>query len=104
MTHKNLVHKIYSCALSNEDSGCKSCSGQRTEKARHDPSMAFKVKSKKEVLEAHRGKNKVHFATLMDICHVKNAELEPKITKTYTGGVVLRGDTERRLWGLRSFY
>ena len=32
-----------------------------------------KVKSKKEViLEAQRDKTKVHFATLMDICHLKN--------------------------------
>ena len=41
-----------------------------------------KVKSKKEViLEAQRDKKKVHFATLMDICHLKNAELEPKFQK-----------------------
>ena len=40
-----------------------------------------KVKSKKEViLEAQRDKNIVHFATLMDMCHLNNAELE-KITK-----------------------
>ena len=46
------------------------------------------VKSKKEVfLEAQRDKNKVHFATLMDICHLKNAELEPIIQK-YKGRVV----------------
>ena len=32
-----------------------------------------KVKCKKEVLlEAQRGKKKVHFASLMDICHLKN--------------------------------
>ena len=38
------------------------------------------VKSKKEViLEAQRDKKKVHFAALMDICHLKNAELEPKL-------------------------
>ena len=38
-----------------------------------------KVKSKKEViLEAQRDKKKVHFATLVDICHLKNMELEPK--------------------------
>ena len=36
-------------------------------------------------------KRKVHFATLMDICHLKNAELEPKLQK-YKGRVVLRGD------------
>ena len=34
---------------------------------------------------------KVHFATLMDICHLKNAELEAKHQK-YKGRVVLRGD------------
>ena len=51
-----------------------------------------KVKSKKEViLEAQRDKKKVHFATLMDICHSKNAELETKL-QTCNGRVVLRGD------------
>ena len=54
-----------------------------------------KVKSKKEViLEAHRDKKKVNFATLMDICHLKNAELEPKFQK-FQGRVVLRGDIVR---------
>ena len=34
---------------------------------------------------------KVHFASLIDICHLKNAELEAKHQK-YKGRVVLRGD------------
>ena len=34
---------------------------------------------------------KVHFASLMDICHLKNAEFEAKHQK-YKGRVVLRGD------------
>ena len=34
---------------------------------------------------------KVQFASLMDICHLKNAELEAKHQK-YKGPVVLRGD------------
>ena len=51
-----------------------------------------KMKSKKDViLEAQREKKKVHFAALMDICHLKNAELEPKHQK-YKGRVVLRGN------------
>ena len=50
------------------------------------------MRSKKEViLEAQRDKQKVHFATLMDICHLKNAEFEPKLQK-YKGRVVLCGD------------
>ena len=34
-------------------------------------------------------RNKIHSATLMDICHLKNAELESKLQK-YKGRVVLR--------------
>ena len=51
-----------------------------------------KVKSKKEVIdEARTAGATVHFAPLMDICHLKNAELEAKHQK-YKGKVVLRGD------------
>ena len=49
------------------------------------------VESKKEViLEAQRDIKKVHFATLMDMCLLKNAESEPKLQK-YNGRGVLRG-------------
>ena len=51
-----------------------------------------KVRSKKEVIdEARTSDAKVHFASLMDICHLKNAELEAKHQK-YKGRIVLRGD------------
>ena len=51
-----------------------------------------KVKSKNEVIDEARKKDaKVHFASLMDIWHLKNAELEAKNQK-YKGRVVLRGD------------
>ena len=51
-----------------------------------------KVKSKKKVIdEARMSGATVHFASLMDICHLKNAELEAKHQK-YKGRVVLRGD------------
>ena len=41
--------------------------------------------------EARTKGRKVHFASLVDICHLKNAELETKHQK-YEGRVVLRGD------------
>ena len=41
--------------------------------------------------EARTKGAKVHFASLMDICHLQNAELETKHQK-YKGRVVLRGD------------
>ena len=51
-----------------------------------------KVRSKSEVIEEARTKGaKVHFASLMDICNLKNAELETKHQKS-KGRVVLRGD------------
>ena len=51
-----------------------------------------KVRNKSEVIEEARHKEvKVHFATLIDICHLKNSELEKKHQK-YKGRVVHRGD------------
>ena len=51
-----------------------------------------KVRSKKQVIdEARTNGAKVHFASLMDMCHLKNSELEAKHQK-YKGRVVLRGD------------
>ena len=50
-------------------------------------------RSNQEVIdEARTAGATVHFASLMDICHLKNAELEAKHQK-YKGRVVLRGDT-----------
>ena len=52
-----------------------------------------KVRSKKQAIdEARTSGATVHFASLMDICHLKNAELEAKRQK-YKGRVVLRGDS-----------
>ena len=42
--------------------------------------------------EARNKGRKVHFASLMDICHLKNSELEPQFQK-YKGRVVLRDGT-----------
>ena len=51
-----------------------------------------RVRNKKEVIDEARKKGrKVHFASLMDLCHLKNSELEPQYQK-YKGRVVLRGD------------
>ena len=49
-------------------------------------------KTKEEVLqEAQKERRTVHFSMLMDICHLENAELEPK-SQEYKGRDVLRGD------------
>ena len=41
--------------------------------------------------EARNKGRKVHFASLMDLCHLKNLEVEPQFQKC-KGRVVLRGD------------
>ena len=39
----------------------------------------MKVRNKQDVIDEARNKGrKVHFATLMDLCHLKNSELEPQ--------------------------
>ena len=48
--------------------------------------------------EARTSGATVHFASLMDICHLKDAELEAKHQK-YKGRVVLRGDIVKDVSG-----
>ena len=93
LQHCNLVHKFYSYAPSHENSRSKGRSGQGMGKLEKKSAWNLtKVRSKKEVIDEAGTKGiKVHFASLMDICHLKNAELEAKHQK-YKGRVVLRGD------------
>ena len=76
MIHDNLVHKLILMHQATKTPDAKAAVDK--ELARFDtiPSRELeKVKSKKEViLEAQRNKRKVHFDTLLDICHSKNAE------------------------------
>ena len=54
------------------------------------------LKSKKEVIdEARISGAAVHLASLMDLCHLKNAELEAK-HQNYKGRVVFCGDIVKR--------
>ena len=80
MTHYNLLHKFIPMPPSDENSGCRSSSGQEMEEARNIPSVANK---EEVILEAQRDKKKVHFAALMNICHIKSAESDPKLQKCH---------------------
>ena len=45
-----------------------------------------KVRNKKEVIEEARNEGrKVHFASLMDLCHLENSEPEPRYQRTKAG-------------------
>ena len=65
----------HSFASSNEDSGSES-------RGSMPAGQLTNVRNNSEVLsEAHRERKTVHFATSMDICHLKHAELEPRLQK-----------------------
>ena len=100
MSHYNLVHKFIPMPQAMKSLDAKAAVDKEWKKLETIPAWDLgKVKSKKEVvLEEQRVKNKVHFATLMDICYLKNAELEPHLQK-YNGRIVLWvRRCERRLW------
>ena len=80
MGHYNLVHN-FPFAAGCKDPGCEGSRGEGMEQSRRNISVA--VEQCEEQKGGHpRGRRKTkgkgHFVTLMDICHLKNFELEPK--------------------------
>ena len=93
LQHYNLVHKFIPMPQAVKIPAAKAAVDKEWEKLEKFSAWNLtKVIRKKEVIdEARTSGTTVHFASLMDICHLKNAELEPKHQK-YKGRVVLRGD------------
>ena len=93
LQHYNLVHKFIPMPQAMKIPAAKAAVEKEWEKLEKFSAWNLtKVKSKKQVIEeARTSGGTVHFASLMDICHLKNAELEAKHQK-YKGRVVLRGD------------
>ena len=94
LNHQNLVHKFFPMLRAMRIPDAKAAMDKEWEKLEKMPGWDLtKVRGKSEVIDEVKTKGaKVHFASLMDICHWKNAELETKHQK-YKGRVVLRGDT-----------
>ena len=93
LQHYNLVHKFIPMPQAMKIPAAKAAVDKEWEKLEKILVWNLtKVRSKKEVIDETRTSGAtVHFASLMDICHLKNAELEAKHQK-YKGRVVLRGD------------
>ena len=93
LQHYNLVHKFIPMPQAMKIPAAKAALDKEWEKLEKISAWNLtKVRSKREVIdEARTSGAKVHFASLMDTCHLKNAELEAKHQK-YKGRVVLRGD------------
>ena len=79
----NLVHKFIPMPQAMKIPAAKAAVDKEWEKLEKIPAWDLtKVKSEKEVIDEAMTKGaKVHFASLMDICHLKNAELEAKDQK-----------------------
>ena len=93
LQHYNLVHKFIPMPQAMKILAAKAAVDKEWEKLEKNSAWNLtKVRSKKQVIDEARASGaRVHFASLMDVCHLKNAELETKHQK-YKGRVVLRGD------------
>ena len=93
LQHYNLVHKFIPLPQAIKIPAAKAAVDQEWEKLEKIPAWDLtKVRSKSEVIdEAKDDGRKSSFASLMDICHLKNVELKTKHQK-HKGRVVLQGD------------
>ena len=93
LQHYNLVHKFIPMSQVMKIPSAKAAVDKEWEKLEKIPAWHLtKVRNKSEVIDEARTKDiKVQFASLMDICHVKNAELKTKHQK-YKNRVVLRDE------------
>ena len=93
LQHYNLVHTLIPMPQAMKIPAAKAAVDEEWEKLEKIPAWDLtKVRSKSQVIdEARRTGAKVHFASLMDICHLKNGELETK-HQNYKRRVVLRCD------------
>ena len=83
LQHYNLVHKFMPMPQAMKIPAAKAAVVKEWEELEKISAWNLtKVRSKKEVIDEARTKGaKVHFASLMDICHLTNAELEKKHQK-----------------------
>ena len=84
LTHYNLAHKPKPTPRAMKISDTKAAVDKEWEKlVKLQAWQVTRVKSNTEIIEkAQKEKRTVHFATLMDLCHLKNSELEQKFKKT----------------------
>ena len=89
----NLVHKPVPIPQAMKILDAKAAVDKEWEKVEKLPAWQVpNLRSKRQVIEKARKEERiVHFAALMELCHLKNSEMEQKF-QTYEGRVVLRGD------------
>ena len=99
LTHEKSCAQIHSDVSSIQNSRGKGGSGKIISKTGENPAwQVTKVRNKKEVINEARTKGrKVHFASLMNLCHLKNSELNLSIKSTkaelYSEGTLWKIDS-----------
>ena len=78
--HCDVVHKFVPMPQALKRPAAKAAVDEECDKLEKIPAWdKTKVRNKSDVIdEARKEGRKVHFASLMDLCHLKNAELEAK--------------------------
>ena len=107
LQHYNLVHKFIPMPETMKFPAAKAVVDKEWEKLEKIPAWDItKVRNKSEVIDEARKEegSKVHFASLMDFCHLKNAELEAKHQKIQRSSCTPRWHCERWFWILCSIY
>ena len=94
LSHCKLAHKFIPMPQALEVPDAKAAVEKEWEQLEKIPAWQLtKVRNKNEVIaEARNEGRKVHFASLMDICHLKSSE---STFQKYKGRVALRGDIEK---------
>ena len=104
MTHYDLVHKFFPMPQAMKILDAKAAVDKEWNKLEKTSVATGGSQSKKKVvLEVRRDTKKVHFATLMDVSHLKNAELEPKIAEVQWQSCAPGRYCKRRLWAYAVF-
>ena len=97
LQHYNLVHKFIPMPQAMKIPAAKAAVDKEWEKLEKMPAWNLtKVRSKSEVIDEARTKGaKVHFASQVDIRHLKNAELETKAPQIQRSNCTPRRHCER---------
>ena len=97
LQHHNVVHKFIPMPQTMKIPAANAAVDQEWEKLEKIPAWDLtKVRSSSEVIDEARTKGATfHFASLMDICHLKNAELETKAPKIQRSSCIPRRHCER---------
>ena len=101
--HLNLTHKFIPMPQAMKIPDAKAAMDKERKKLETSPAWDAEQEGRHKRF-TEKNNNKVHLASLMDLSHLKNSELEPQFQKYKRKSCASRRHCERRLWSLCSIY